>query len=142
MYDVLSVCAHIIRYSNQKEYILSNLKLQKVLYYLQAEFLVEYGKRCFGEKIIAWDFGPVVLEAYREYKSFGSCHIFRPSPLPYQTIRQEDAEVIEAVVDALADISSTQLLKVIHQQSPWKNYYLAGLDNEIPVNVIKDYFSY
>ena len=37
-YDVLEVCRHVINYSNEKEYGISNLKLQKVLYpELQAE---------------------------------------------------------------------------------------------------------
>lgn len=31
-YDVLEVCRHVINYSNEKEYGISNLKLQKVLY--------------------------------------------------------------------------------------------------------------
>ena len=35
-YDVLEVCRHVINYSNEKEYGISNLKLQKVLYFIQA----------------------------------------------------------------------------------------------------------
>ena len=39
-YDVLEVCRHVINYSNEKEYGISNLKLQKVLYFIQSYFLI------------------------------------------------------------------------------------------------------
>jgi len=53
----------------------SNLKLQKILYFIQAEFLVVKGIPCFEEEIIAWGFGPVVLEVYHEYKVYGAAGI-------------------------------------------------------------------
>ena len=34
-YDVLEICRHVINYSNEKDYGISNLKLQKVLYLIQ-----------------------------------------------------------------------------------------------------------
>lgn len=48
-YDVLEVCRHVINYSNEKEYGISNLKLQKVLYFIQAYFLIDKTKNapCF-----------------------------------------------------------------------------------------------
>ena len=73
-YKVLDVCRHVINYSNEHDYGISNLKLQKVLYFIQAYFLTKKKDHtpCFDEKIEAWDFGPVVPEAYHEYKQYGS----------------------------------------------------------------------
>lgn len=79
MYEVCDVCKHIIDYSNSNGYYISNIKLQKILYFVKAHFLATTQKPCFQEKIIAWAFGPVVLEAYRIYKIFGGCSI--PSAL-------------------------------------------------------------
>ena len=52
-YDVLEVCRHVINYSNEQEYGISNLKLQKVLYLIQAYFLIDKTKSasCFDDKI-------------------------------------------------------------------------------------------
>ena len=72
IYKVLDVSRHVINYSNTQDYGISNLKLQKILYFIQAFFLVSTPEQCFEEKIEAWDFGPVVPEAYREYKQYGS----------------------------------------------------------------------
>lgn len=75
-YKVLDVCKYVIDYSNEKEYGISNLKLQKILYFIQAYFLIKQPSRCcFDDKIEAWDFGPVVPKAYRKYKQFGSSDI-------------------------------------------------------------------
>ena len=39
MYNVLDVCRFIINHCDEKDYSLSNLKLQKILYFIQAYFL-------------------------------------------------------------------------------------------------------
>ena len=41
MYSALDVARYIIWYCEEKKYIVSNLKLQKILYFIQAKFLVE-----------------------------------------------------------------------------------------------------
>ena len=51
IYKVLDVSRHVINYSNEKEYGISNLKLQKILYFIQAFFLVSASEQCFEEKI-------------------------------------------------------------------------------------------
>jgi uncharacterized phage-associated protein len=52
---------------------ISNLKLQKLLYYAQGCFIALCGadSPLFGERIYAWDLGPVVPEIYHEYKGCG-----------------------------------------------------------------------
>lgn len=74
-YDVLDISRYIIGYSNIKDYEISNLKLQKILYFVQAYFLIQRGLPCFKEKIEAWDFGPVVPVAYKEFKKFAGMDI-------------------------------------------------------------------
>ena len=49
------------------EYI-TNLKSQKLLYFVQAMCLMIFDKRAFPEKILAWPYGPVVNEVYQQYK--------------------------------------------------------------------------
>ena len=75
MYSVIDVCEYIIYYSNKRNYSLSNLKLQKLLYFVQAYFLIKFNEPCFAEDIEAWDFGPVVPVAYHVYKRFGAGEI-------------------------------------------------------------------
>ena len=75
MYDAVSIARFVINYSNKQEYGISNLKLQKIMYFIQAYFLITQDKPCFSDDIEAWDFGPVVPAAYHEFKQFGSGNI-------------------------------------------------------------------
>ncbi len=46
-YNVIDISSYIIEYSNEIGSPVSNLKLQKLLYYSQAAMLVELGQKCF-----------------------------------------------------------------------------------------------
>ena len=77
-YSAIDVSTYIINYSCDINSPVSNLKLQKLLYYVQAALLVETGKKkCFESKIVAWEFGPVVVESYQHYKEYGRNNIPR-----------------------------------------------------------------
>ena len=55
-------------YQIEPEYI-THLKIQKLLYFVQALCLLVFGKGAFPEKIIAWPYGPVVKEVYKTFKN-------------------------------------------------------------------------
>lgn len=155
-YKVLDIARYIINYSNDNGYGISNLKLQKLLYFVQAEFLAFTEKKqpCFGEEIEAWGFGPVIPVVYHEFKQYGSVNI--PSIDEYSEITDdwevvkrkfnidciepEDREVINDIVDGFADYSATALVTITHQQRPWRKVYQSGRNNIITKKSIKEYF--
>lgn len=59
--DVARLC---IKICNAKNNPVSNLHLQKILYYLQAQFMIN-GTVCFSDPIVAWEYGPAVEKVYR-----------------------------------------------------------------------------
>ena len=158
MYHVLDICRYIINYSNKQGYGVSNLKLQKLLYFVQAAFLSMTKKHepCFFEQIQAWDFGPVVPEAYHEYKQYGSTNI--PTIKSYfefssdnswkseyhlyddSFIKSCDKDVINSVVDMFKDYSATALVTLTHKQRPWRKAYVPRQNNIISIESIKEYF--
>lgn len=146
MYDALSVARYIIDYCNKSGRGVSNLKLQKILYFVQAEFLVAkpHHTPCFSDRIEAWDFGPVVPTVYHQYKVYGSAIIpsGRNDPLAgyYQTITTEDQVLINGMVEKTAIYTASQLVQITHNQSPWKNAYRVGFNNEITNTAIRSFF--
>lgn len=148
MYDAMLVAKHIIDYSNSHNCGISNLKLQKVLYFVQAEFLVSKPDHspCFSDAIEAWDFGPVVPSVYHQYKVYGRASI--PSNKTRrifgyrreQEISAEDQRLINNMVDRLKDYSASALVSVTHAQTPWKNAYIHGCNNPISNQSIRDFF--
>lgn len=157
MYNVLDVCRYIINYSNNHDYSISNLKLQKLLYLIQAYFLVNTDCPCFREKIEAWDFGPVVPDAYREYKQYGGGNIppitsylevdysdiWNTRRIDYDdnVINDYDKELINEVIEEFADYTATDLVTLTHNQAPWKEAYKSHENKEIENARIKEYFS-
>ena len=155
-YNVLEVCRHIINYSNEKGYEISNLKLQKLLYFVQGCFLIEKETPCFNEAIEAWDFGPVVPEAYREYKVYGATNIppisryfvfdkdnwLNSGYVPYKddVIIEDDKKIIDGIVNSLSKLSAFDLVECTHNQDPWKKAYVPGCNNEITIDAIKECF--
>ncbi len=159
-YDVLEVSRHIINYCNEKNYGISNLKLQKLLYFVQAYFLAftKDKKPCFKEDIEAWDFGPVVPEAYHEFKICGSCNIpaidcyfdlkkegnpflFEKKEYVDNIICKDDKEIIDRVVDQMAVYSATDLVNITHKQSPWRDAYKSHKNNIITKESIRSFFN-
>ncbi|MBW8015044.1 MAG: DUF4065 domain-containing protein [Planctomycetes bacterium] len=60
---------YIINFANHTGELLTNLKLQKLLYYAQGWHLAHYNHLLFSDKIEAWVHGPVVPHLYHLYKN-------------------------------------------------------------------------
>lgn len=145
MYNALSVAKYILDFCKNLQVGISNLKLQKILYFVQAEFLVSTPNHipCFSDAIEAWDFGPVVPSVYHEYKVYGNAIIPQnddDNSWCYQRIRPEDQSMINGIVEEAAKYSAAQLVQITHNQTPWKNAYRKGFNNEISNAAILDFF--
>ena len=141
MYSALEVANYVVKYSNEKNMPISNLKLQKLMYFVQAEFLVETGEPCFSEEIEAWDFGPVIPVVYRKYRVYGSANI------PYfggdllSMIAPNDKERIIEMIKQCAKYSASKLVEITHKQTPWIESYSPYHNNVIPKDKIRAFFA-
>lgn len=117
------------------EYI-TNLKLQKLLYFVQALCLLIFDKKAFLEKILAWSYGPVVKEVYQEYKQNRSGKIESVSYV--KDLSSGLYKVINEVVSSYGSIEANKLIDFTHEEDPWIN---TELNKEIDVMVIKNYFN-
>ena len=158
MYDALEVARHIVNYCNEKNYSISNLKLQKLLYFVQAYFLIASPdkKPCFWDTIEAWDFGPVVPNVYSEFKQFGGTNIpkisvyydsslgsFYADPIQFKDdkITKNDKKLIDDVIEKFKLYTASDLVTLTHAQAPWRDTYARGCRKEIKVEAIRDYFA-
>lgn len=156
MYSVMDVARYVINYSNEKGYKITNLKLQKLLYFIQAIFLTNKDYQCFEERIEAWDYGPVVPDVYKEFKKYGSSSI--PTISSYSVfneetwkieehtvdsnlICEEDRILIDGVIDHFSNKTANDLVNLTHKQSPWRDVYKKWSNEEITPESIKEYFS-
>lgn len=118
------------------EYI-SNLKLQKLLYYAQGSFLAVTGHPLFDDTIVAWQHGPVVENVYREYKENGANGIPFSDDFNFDTFTTGENELLKDVYDTFGQYSAWKLRNMTHNEAPWKTTHQNDI---IPLPIIKDYF--
>ena len=141
MYRALDIAHYIIQRCNTTNRTIINLKLQKILYFVQAEFLVTKNQPCFVEEIQAWDFGPVVPDVYYQYRMFGSANIpCLGKNRAAQIISLGDKKILDGIIDECAKYSASALVELTHKQTPWIEAYKPGWNNEITKECIKEYF--
>ena len=121
--------------SGEADFI-SNLKLQKLLYYAQGIHLALYGAPLFADKIVAWQYGPVVEDVYQKYKINGSEPI-ADFDLPIENFTADEENTLQFTQDAFGQFSAWKLADMTHEETPWKT---TPILHEIPCNKIKNYF--
>lgn len=140
IYSALSISQYIINYEWENKRPPNNFRLQKLLYFVQGFFYIYYGHKCFCDKIIAADFGPIVSEIYEKYKKYGSCIIIDREDSLTKEISSQDKEIINFVLELCSKFSNTKLLNIVQNQNPWKSAYIPYLNKEIKEETIKKYF--
>jgi uncharacterized phage-associated protein len=104
----------------EDEGVISNLKLQKLLYYAQGHFLATHeGRPLFGDEIQAWAHGPVVPAVYREYKSYGSAPIEFNENFDFSSIDDDTGSWLVAIWDTFGSRSAWKLREMTHSEPPW-----------------------
>ena len=118
------------------EYI-SNLKLQKLLYYAQGSFLAVTGSPLFDDPIVAWQHGPVVESVYHEYKKNGSNGIPFNDDFNFDVFTKEENDLLTEVYDTFGQYSAWKLRNMTHNEIPWKSTHQNDI---IQQSTIKSYF--
>lgn len=140
-YSSLDIAKYVIYYSHNNKYSISNLKLQKLLYFIQAYFLISSKQiQCFDEIIEAWDFGVVVPSIYHTFKQYGSGDILEYKDYNIQCINKSDRKMINNVIDELSLYTSTDLVDITQNQYPYK-LARTTTSKEVTITSIKEYFN-
>ena len=143
MASVHDVANYILHKGSQVEGVgnITNLKLQKLVYYVQGFHTVMLEKPAFDERMEAWLHGPVVPDLYHRVKAFGNSPISVPEDFDEATIDEQSAELIDEVLSVYGSFSAWQLRNLTHEETPWlKNYDEETGANEIPLRDLEEFF--
>ena len=138
------VAKYIIAKFHESEDLITNMKVQKLLYYVQGWHLGLYGNPAFAEEFQAWVHGPVQNEVYQEYKNFQWNPINKAVKKP--KFEQPLQDHIEDVLDCYGGDTAYALELITHKELPWLEAR-KGLapeekgNNSISTNIMKSYFS-
>lgn len=139
-YSALEIAKYVINHEHDNGREISNLRLQKLLYFVQAKILVETGNPCFEDEMEAWEYGPVVPTVYEVYKRYGSLPISGKQNLS-GIIDSEIEKYIGEILDYFSNTPTFELVQITHNQTPWIEAKNKGLHSCISVVSIKKFFT-
>lgn len=119
--------------------LMSNMRLQKMLYYEQGYHLAAFGTPLFDEDVEAWMFGPVVPGVYEHFKKYGAGGIM-PETESLIELTDEEEDLFNDVFDAYVDFSTYGLMRKTHGESPWRKTE-TGFGNIISHDKMIEFFS-
>lgn len=137
MIRVLQIANYVIHVSLNSGIGITNLHLQKILYFLQAESLLRQGEPIFEGNMEKWRLGPVIPDVYHEYKIFGSNPITRISremvfdpktmKIDYITFNENDIDEeirnhIFPLIITLLKANPYDLVDETHEHAPWLDF--------------------
>ncbi len=159
MEHVMAVANKLIALGLERDRPLTQMKLQKLLFFMQGWHLGLTGEPLFENDFEAWDYGPVVPAVYQEFRDFGINGInrFGRALIPCGTdfvIAEpplENAERLNPLFERIWEVygryTGNQLSSMTHRlDTPWTKVRAPYGNNVprsllIPKELMKEYFS-
>lgn len=138
-----TVLKNTVNYFLSKDYEITPLALQKLLYYAQGFYYALRGNYLFREDCEAWVHGPVYTEIYSQYK------LFEYNPIKSEciyNISEEKASLLDGILKAFGCYNGRTLEKFTHSEMPWNKARVGKKDDEssneiISKESISEYFT-
>lgn len=140
---------YFIKIANENKKNITNKKLQKLLYYAQAWYLVFYNKTLFKDRIEAWVHGPAIRSVYRHFKSFGYQPIqkdVREDIFQNGLLSKNEKDLLDEIWNIYGKHDAFYLERLTHNEDPWIEAR-EGIEScesssiEITVDSMKTYYN-
>ncbi len=129
-YKALTIAKYFLSRSDKESgEIISNLKLQKLLYYAQGYYIGLNGSSnpLFSDTIYAWKHGPVTDIVYKHYKESGKNAL--PEEKCPAIISEEDISFLDEIYRSYGRFSAWVLRDMTHREAPWFDNYKVNVNN-------------
>lgn len=120
---------------------INHLKLQKLLYYVQAWHLVYSDEPIIDEEFEAWLHGPVLRSVWNFYREFSIMLDILPCMEYEVNLTKEQEEIISDVLDEYGNKSGYYLECLTHEEKPWREARRKGENTQISKESIKKFYS-
>lgn len=144
VYSSLSVANAFIELAKNEGKTVSNMQLQKLVFFAHGYVLAFLNKELTSDKAKAWTFGPVYPALYnslRYYGANGTDQILYG--IPSIDKKSDQFTIIKNVWEAYKHHTATQLSRISHNiGSSWYQTWETNNQKfeEIPNNIIREYY--
>lgn len=124
-YPALTIAKWFVAWAEAEDADLSNLKLQKLLYYAQGHHLGAHGTPLFEDPVQAWAHGPVVPNVYHPFKEFGSgdVHLSDSDPFEWTDVDEDTTDLLIRTWNTYGGYAAWRLRNLTHRERPWANVF-------------------
>ncbi|BDR57701.1 Panacea domain-containing protein [Xylocopilactobacillus apicola] len=115
---------HILAVANENELGVTNLQLQKVMYFVVRSYLVNHEDfrsdpfihELYNDKFETWPYGPVVPDIYYLYNSYGSLEIFNEGSY------DDEYKIFDSVIINFLKMDVFKLVRATQTQPLWQEH--------------------
>lgn len=115
---------------------ISNIKLQKLLYFSWLEYYKRTGEPLFDEGFQAWRYGPVLPCVYYEYWC-NAANILFSSKRTSEPIDGDTLGFLQEMLKAYDEASVNEMIERSRGSKPWIDNYEVRIKNTIPMADMK-----
>jgi uncharacterized phage-associated protein len=158
MYEARKICNFLLANFDAVEFDLTNLRVNKLLFFIQAGALRQMPEGLIRNHFEAWQYGPVIKPVFDAFKVHKENPITGPAefldyasgqriPVPYDDIRDDHRKIIVREFNAYSRFTTGQLVSLSHETNgPWDIVYKAHLADptlspRIPNQLIRRHFA-
>ena len=135
--NAVDIAKYIVDKCITDNQLITNLALQKILFFIQKEFLKQTDNVAFYDEIQAWKYGPVVPAAYRVFCAFGAKPIFFNAKDYDIKFSKEAKKIIDDVTNEKREVDVFKLVRETHKENgAWKKAFDKGTGTVITKEMI------
>lgn len=118
----------------------TDLYLQKILYFVKAFSMILLGRDIVEEQCEAWAYGPVFPGIYDKYKLFGREQIpdYNRNFDYSKVLKDEEIKLIDYVIASLGIYNGGTLMRITHREKPWVDARMGIPEFAFSNNLIED----
>ena len=124
----IDIAEYIVQLAMYEGHPISNLMLQKTLYFVQGISLVELNEPAFEDDLIAWMAGPIVEEPYYKYCMWGCLDIYADiTNSAFYKVPYNLRKLLNGVYHKAITYSVPELFRIIcNKDTPYSKAYHRG----------------
>ena len=151
MHSARSIANSILKIAQDSGSQLTNMQLQKLVYFAHGWHLALKGEPLLADAVKAWNFGPVIPPLYNSLKKFGNGVVTelinRKDPetsdalIPQEPESEFVKQLLVRVWQVYGRMTGAQMSYLTHQDgTPWDTVWKKEKFSVIPNELIRDHF--